>query len=143
MEVLLSFILISLIVLFLSLAGTTVYNSYVNNRQLEFNKAYMLSNLVIDIDAISAMFDVLINDCVMEYLLFNPINEDVYINAEKEREIITDITSKVIFRLTDEILSKLSLIYVINTEEELSDIITTKVYIRVTDFVVSHNTMQQ
>jgi len=143
MEILLSLVLISLIVLFLSLAGTTIYNSYVNNRQLEFNKTYMLSNLAIDIDAISAMFDILINDCVMEYLLFNPINEDVYINAEKEREIITNITSKVIFRLTDQILSKLSLIYVINSEEELSDLITTKVYIRVTDFVVSHNTMQQ
>jgi len=143
MEVLLSLVLISLIVLFLSLAGTTIYNSYVNNRQLEFNKAYMLSNLEIDIDSISAMFDMLVNDCFMEYLLFNPIDEDVYINAEKEREIITDITSKVIFRLTNEILSKLSLIYVINSEEELSDLVAIKVYIRVTDFVVSHNTMKQ
>ncbi len=143
MEVLFSFVLFSLIVLFLSLAGTTIYNSYVNNRQLEFNKAYMLSNLMIDIGAISEMFDVLVNDCFMEYLLFNPINDDVYINAEKEREIITDVTSSVVFRLTDEILAKLSLIYVINTEEELSDVIAKRVYIRITDFVVAHNTMKQ
>jgi len=99
----------------------------------------MLSNLIIDIDAISEMFDTLIDSCFMEYFLFDPVEEGTYINAEVERKIAIDITSKVISRITTEILSKLRLIYIIDTEEELSDIIAKKVYIRVTDFIVSNN----
>lgn len=138
-EVLLNFTLLTLSVLFLSLAGTIIYNSYVNDIQSEFNQSYMLSNLVIDINDITEMFDALITDCFMEYFLFNPFDEGVYINAEMEREIITNIASKVVSRMTNGILSKLSLIYVLDTEEELMDIITGRVYIRVTEFVVNNN----
>ena len=138
-EVLFNSVLFTLVILFLSLTITTIYNSYVNNRQLKFNQSYMLSNLIIDIDAISEMFDTLIDSCFMEYFLFDPVEEGTYINAEVERKIAIDITSKVISRITTEILSKLRLIYIIDTEEELSDIIAKKVYIRVTDFIVSNN----
>ncbi len=138
-EVLFNSVLFALVILFLSLAITAIYNSYVNNKQLKFNQSYMLSNLIIDIDAISEMFDTLIDSCFMEYFLFDPVEEGTYINAEVERKIAIDITSKVISRITTEILSKLRLIYIIDTEEELSDIIAKKVYIRVTDFIVSNN----
>jgi len=99
----------------------------------------MLSNLVIDIDAISEMFDILIESCFIEYFLFDPVEEGTYMNAEMEKKIATDITSSVISRITAEILSKLRLIYIIDTEEELSDIVAKKVYLRVTDFIVSNN----
>ena len=138
-ESLFNFVLFTLAILFLSLASTAIYNSYVNNRQLRFNQSYMLSNLVIDIDAISEMFDILIESCFIEYFLFDPVEEGTYMNAEMEKKIATDITSRVISRITTEILSKLRLIYIIDTEEELSDIVAKKVYIRVTDFIVSNN----
>ena len=138
-ELLFNFVLLTLAILFLSLAATAVYNSYVNNRQLEFNQSYMLSNLIIDIDAISEMFDILIDSCFMEYFLFDPVQEGTYMNAEMEKKIATEITSKVISRITTGILSRLKLIYVIDTEQELSDIVAKKVYIRVTDFIVSNN----
>ncbi len=138
-ESLFNFVLFTLAILFLSLASTAIYNSYVNNRQLRFNQSYMLSNLVIDIEAISEMFDILIDSCFIEYFLFDPVEEGTYMNAEMEKKIATDITSRVISRITTEILSKLRLIYIIDTEEELSDIVAKKVYIRVTDFIVSNN----
>jgi len=138
-ESLFNFVLFTLAILFLSLASTAIYNSYVNNRQLRFNQSYMLSNLVIDIDAISEMFDILIESCFIEYFLFDPVEEGTYMNAEMEKKIATDITSSVISRITAEILSKLRLIYIIDTEEELSDIVAKKVYLRVTDFIVSNN----
>ena len=138
-ESLFNFVLFTLAILFLSLASTAIYNSYVNNRQLRFNQSYMLSNLVIDIDAISEMFDILIESCFIEYFLFDPVEEGTYMNAEMEKKIATDITSRVISRITTEILSKLRLIYIIDTEEELSDIVAKKVYLRVTDFIVSNN----
>ena len=138
-ESLFNFVLFTLAILFLSLASTAIYNSYVNNRQLRFNQSYMLSNLVIDIEAISEMFDILIDSCFIEYFLFDPVEEGTYMNAEMEKKIATDITSSVISRITAEILSKLRLIYIIDTEEELSDIVAKKVYLRVTDFIVSNN----
>ncbi len=138
-ESLFNFVLFTLAILFLSLASTAIYNSYVNNRQLRFNQSYMLSNLVIDIEAISEMFDILIDSCFIEYFLFDPVEEGTYMNAEMEKKIATDITSRVISRITTEILSKLRLIYIIDTEEELSDIVAKKVYLRVTDFIVSNN----
>jgi len=138
-ELLFNFVLSTLGILFLSLAVTAAYNSYTNNKQLEFNQSYMLSNLIINIDEISEMFDILINSCFMEYFLFDPVEENTYINAETERKIATEITSKVISRITIGILSRLKLIYVINTEQQLSDIVANIVYIKVTDFIVSNN----
>ena len=142
-ESLFNFVLLSLILLFLSLSATSIYNGYINNKQFKFNQSYMLSNMVIDIESITEMLDALISDCFIEYVLFNPIEDGIYINAELEKEITTDITSKVIDRITITILSKLRLIYLIDTEEQLSDIIAKRVYIRVTDFIVDNNKPKQ
>lgn len=132
----------SIIFLFFSLAFMAIVFAYVKFSQLELTKNQTILNTIIDVEKIEKNLNDIVDTSFTDYLLINTIPEDVdYIRSEKELEMVTSISTAVIGRITEYMIAKLSLIYKIESIEDLSDIITNKVYIKVMAYVVDINSI--
>lgn len=78
-----------------------------------------------------------ITDNFNEFMVLNPrYLEEVYINNEQQREIVEEVVSLILSRISKPLWYKLSLYY---NEKALVDIITKNVYTAIVNFAVEKN----
>lgn len=79
----------------------------------------------------------IITDNFNEYMVLNPkYLEELYINNEQQREIVEEVVSLILSRISKSLWYKLSLYY---NEKALVDIITKNVYTAIVNFAVEKN----
>ena len=98
------------------------------------------SSVQIDLGDVISTFDTFIEMCLQEYLQINiNFKEITFINTELEEKILRDVSNKVMSEISPFMINKLSLVYRIESEEELAGLITNKTYLRVLDYVIQLN----
>lgn len=110
----------------------------VKNAELKLAKYEINTRSTID-SSIPAILDLIIDDCFTDYqvMILIPKNE-LYISDQREKEIRNDLVCKVVERLSDEAIEKISQFYNV---KNIDKIIGDKIYITVMNYVVNHNKM--
>lgn len=108
------------------------------NAELKLAKYEINTRSTID-SSIPAILDLIIDDCFTDYqvMILIPKNE-LYISDQREKEIRNDLVCKVVERLSDEAIEKISQFYNV---KNIDKIIGDKIYITVMNYVVNHNKM--
>lgn len=129
----------TIIIAILIILCLSVY-TYKKIKEAELKLAKYDINVRSTIDAsIPAILDLIIDDCFTDYqvMILIPKNE-LYISDQREKEIRNDLVCKVIERLSDEAIEKMSQFYNVRN---IDKIIADKIYITVMNYVVNHNKM--
>lgn len=100
---------------------------YKINMELEYNNEF------------SSILDTIISDTFNEYSVLNLAYNKDYINDEKEKQIISDVSSLVADRISNITMEKLSLYY---NPSVIPDVISKKIYLTVMVYVLEHNKSQ-
>lgn len=83
------------------------------------------------------ILDSIIDDEFMQYEIMHLAHRDnLYINAEEQERIITEVLGKVIYRISDDLVQKLSLYY---KSEYINDIIFNKIKLVVINYTIEIN----
>ncbi len=134
------FAILSLGIFLIAMSIKTIYDIIHKSSSTEFDQSYMLSSAYINPIEISEMFNAIIDETIHDYIILNvPFKEYEYINADREKELLSEISNVVIDRMTPSVIAKLALIYPIEIDEKLFDFVTHKVYIKLLDIIVSQN----
>lgn len=134
-------ILINLILISISLLIFTII-FFLAKKISNMNKELLLKEYEINIssdasDEVIEILEKIIQECFMEYTILNIEYKEVsYIDAELEKEIVKAVSYKVAERLSDALLSKISLVYNINN---ISKLISERTYLHVINYAIEKN----
>lgn len=134
-------ILINLILISISLLIFTII-FFLVKKISNMNKELLLKEYEINIssdasDEVIEILEKIIQECFMEYTILNIEYKEVsYIDAELEKEIVKAVSYKVAERLSDALLSKISLVYNINN---ISKLISERTYLHVINYAIEKN----
>ena len=144
-------ILLVMIVLLVGIfIGGYISNTVLNHKRFEEEKEmndhqYRIldASIEIDFNNIISTFEAFIALQMEEYLQINFNYKDIsFINSEMEEELLRNISKKVMTSISPFMISKLSLIYHIQSEDDLADLITTRTYIQVLKYVIEMNSIK-
>jgi hypothetical protein len=93
-------------------------------------------------EKIPAILESFVNETFTDYRAMNidPRTDIVYINDEKEKEIIEDLTKICIERISPAMVDKLSLFWSYNS---IGSVVADKIYLTVVAFVAEFNAIKQ
>ena len=140
--------LLVMIVIILSLKGTGLlifkYLELKEQKKMNEHQITILNNsLDINLPDIIATFESFVDMIMRRYLDLNINFQEIeYINAELEEELLRKISSEVVENISPFMIAKLSLVYNIYTEEDLSDIVAKTVYIKLLDYIQNVNSIK-
>lgn len=131
-------IIVSILLLILTL--------YVLKSMDNMNKKLKLKEYEININTgtgeeIFSTLDRIIAECFSEYTVLNiEYKETVYIDSELEKQITTDVSHKILDRLSPTLIAKISLVYNINN---LSLLISERVYLHTLNYTIEKNGIKE
>lgn len=140
--------LLVMIVIILSLKGVglLIFKYLELKEQQKMNEhqiTILNSSLDINLPEIIATFESFVDMLMRRYLDLNVNFQEIeYINAELEEELLRKISSEVVENISPFMIAKLSLVYNIYTEEDLSDIVAKTVYIKLLDYIQNVNSIK-
>jgi len=144
--ILISLGIVGLVIFFIGYGVNAILNYKRFNEEKDMNAhQYRLLDASIDIhfaDIIST-FESFISLQMEEYLQINFNYKDIsFINTEMEEELLRNISTKVMESISPFMISKLSLIYRIESDEDLANLITSRTYIQILKYVTDMNSIR-
>ena len=105
--------------------------------QIETEYKKMIYNTPFNYEEDMKILDMIIDDEFTQYQIMHLAHRDnLYINSEEQERIITEVLGKVIYRISDDLVQKLSLYY---KSEYINDIIFNKIKLVVINYTIEIN----
>lgn len=137
-----SIIIIVPIIILLSIAK---YNQFKTEQIMNEHQFRILdASMQVNLEEVISLFDGFIDIVMQEHMQLNFDYKDIsYINTELEEELLRNISNKVMDRISPFIVTKLSLIYRIESDDDLAELITTRTYLKLLKYITQLNSIKE